>query len=712
MPRGKGRANTASSSDAHHGSCSQALELQDHLDDASEATPNADELESCLRTVKMKLSRFCDNRQIRATLDKLVADMNVLLGEAYAFANLHILRLLEEGNQPLPRIDRNFYYRCLLAVSENRCRGKTLGDTFPNTINAFDALRPTGQSKVSILDWGQVVADLSISMATMATNHLWMNLESRLVEYVKWRFPELSGSRGLLRQVVDAVLKKPKADLQTLLKPSKKATEASVAKHREAVEVARQLRQLLSLPGAAQCASRAHLTLPLYHRILQDTNAARQAAKSTGTLQKLGRPFALLPTKHGFTLSYIPISSMTFMRILKLKKLEVIEGDGRDADHLALWRKYFNTRLVETGTSAFSCRILTDGCGVSVMMDRQESSGCGTCGLVEEELTRLRTAPGGGVRVVGVDPGITDVVTVSQISNADLSVADGHHAIQEAILQACPRGRGTVSYSSARFYESAKYNLSNRKIDLWNAQTLEMVEGLPVSKVASVDALERYTRRFLEVLRPLLQHRAAKGYRNMRFLRYVHRNRVIHQICEMIAPRSSCTIVGFEDWGGVGKCRVSRRTCGPVQEIKRRLQAAPHARLISIDKHRTSKVCCHCHGELVNKRAQSTRLRMAWDASIHRKVVVERMVTRSRVHKVLHCRNSATGGRRASGSPSCPGATCNRDVNAAKNILLLTLCVLKGVERPRAFCPAPRSGNVHRPSGPTPPAECQVSGAP
>ena len=55
-------------------------------------------------------------------------------------------------------------------------------------------------------------------------------------------------------------------------------------------------------------------------------------------------------------------------------------------------------------------------------------------------------------------------------------------------------------------------------------------------------------------------------------------------------------------------------------------------------------------------------------------------VRRSKVHKVLHCCSNDK-----QGSPCC-GTTWNRDINASKNMLSLTLCMVHGQERPRAFC--------------------------
>ena len=44
--------------------------------------------------VKMKLNTFSSNKQLNTMLRNVVFDMNQLLGESYAFANFHILRIL------------------------------------------------------------------------------------------------------------------------------------------------------------------------------------------------------------------------------------------------------------------------------------------------------------------------------------------------------------------------------------------------------------------------------------------------------------------------------------------------------------------------------------------------------------------------------------------------------------------------------------------
>jgi hypothetical protein len=205
------------------------------------------------------------------------------------------------------------------------------------------------------------------------------------------------------------------------------------------------------------------------------------------------------------------------------------------------------------------------------------------------------------------------------------------------------------------------------------------------------NVLQRYLKVYLSVLQPLMKHRALKGYRNMRFLRYVHRQKAIDEICEFVAPTrltkakgaAGKIVVGFEDWTGGHKSPISRRTCGPLQEIKMRLASSDHVILStrSIDKFKTSVTCNKCHCTLSNMKAVGVHKK--WDGT----KMVEIMKV-ARVHKILHCQSSKIGlnGR-------C-GATWDRDVNASRNILMLTLCEVLGEKRPPAFCHSMSSNTI------------------
>jgi hypothetical protein len=79
--------------------------------------------------------------------------MNQVVAEAYLFANFHVTRCLDDPAfdvECLPKLDRNFYYRCLLAVSRFNIQKGTLGESLTTSMDAFDGLRPEGCPKTEV----------------------------------------------------------------------------------------------------------------------------------------------------------------------------------------------------------------------------------------------------------------------------------------------------------------------------------------------------------------------------------------------------------------------------------------------------------------------------------------------------------------------------------------------------------------------------------
>ena len=189
------------------------------MDDFEELVAASNEEGLLPSTVKLKLNTFLKEQHsgsISMALNTLVIEMNKLMGEAYLFGNFHASRLLKTG-AVLPQVDRNFYYRCLLSVGKNKCVETTLTAEWVESIRQFDAFRPKhpmeslvaqprkGRAKVSVIGRVQLIADLSILMSTMASNHLWMNLESRLSTYIRWKYPNMSKSNQ--KSIVVALVK-------------------------------------------------------------------------------------------------------------------------------------------------------------------------------------------------------------------------------------------------------------------------------------------------------------------------------------------------------------------------------------------------------------------------------------------------------------------------------------------------------------------------
>ena len=732
--------------------------------------------------VKCKLTTFLRDGKKKTEamrkISKIVKDANVLLGEAYAFANLHVMRLLE-SSQPIPIINRNFYYRCLLAVGQAECIDTTLGEDFKASLIHFDKLRadtgsetncfhssskkyntnPLGKTKVDISEYNQLVASLSIQMTTMASNHLLTNLDKRLRSYLEWRHPSLKRFHW---GIVKAVLFKPAEDAEVVLRASsayhkpktneekiqeivnkhegllsraeererslnvkiqnletaarraeeeasaalasgsktavRKAGTAARAKTKleearaklpplsakvtkakrdldrrkeqlnresiqlgKALQVAQHLRSLLSIQKPIKYANQAHLSIPLYAWLLKETESAQKAASAQSTPFK-GRTFSLLPLKGGFTTSYVPISSMFLLRILRDLKMSSHHGDGRGEDTRQAWDKLFCVRLVETQRRRFAESIMTDGYAVSALLacsvPLNTSTGPGMSNIeqVRQKVSEAVQA-GKTVRYSGTDPGFNDVTTSTDSS-----------------------GR-CVSYSSSRYYEKARIKYSNRKVKKYNEQLNHLTEDLKGGgRVATSNQFEMYLKAYLAHLPVLISHRMERPYRKLRFLRHVSKQLAVEEIVDQIldskgvgGSKDLLQVIGFGDWSGGSQSAVSRKHCGPIQLIKHKLSQRENVLVTPVDESNTSKLDSNTWKELRNMKSKETVVRQR-DGS-------KKVYHNYKVHVVLHCKPS--DGEKLFARLE---TTWDRDVNASRNILMLLRMDIKGFERPAPFC--------------------------
>ena len=237
-------------------------------------------------------------------------------------------------------------------------------------------------------------------------------------------------------------------------------------------------------------------------------------------------------------------------------KLAKTQGDQNDLEnHDRHWRKFFNINRFETKERRFGGRISTDGVSVSAYLDRDQACILSTHGGEWDPLRIGREKGGMPVLYGGVDPGFTDVFTVAH--------SDTLEGLKASV----------VSYSSSRYAEESKQKLSNRRTAKWNSETSDNYDRLIVeSDRSDVDGLKAFIKVYLQELRPLLTHRASKGYRNMRFLRYVWKYTYRSATCatsslQRTSTTSSAMATGLEVTGppssaaGQGLNRKSRGSC-------------------------------------------------------------------------------------------------------------------------------------------------------
>lgn len=628
--------------------------------------------EEDVSVVKMKLGGFCKDDALRAGICTLASDLDRLAGQAYLFAILHVNRLCATG-LPLPTIDRNLYYRCLLACGHSTATRKAVsGDAaLLETLEEFDALRPQPGTpayspKISVDDRTQPLASLSITMGTMAQNHLRFNLHGRVRAYLRWRLPRV---KACLEAAVGCVLGGEAARDKLLPRVLARVGTGAGGAHgaQEAQDVIGRLTALLPADFRAPlkerkhvpCAKHAGLALPLLRHIAEETErelASRQQAGRSFFSGGPRRRFSLLPTKHAFTRSYVAISNMTLMGLLKRHVGVPIKGDGRGAPHEALWRKYFNLNAVETRHRRFDLRISTDGYGVSVQMRRARAGAHADVraptGVWKGRLSdaECRVLIGDArVQVCGVDPGLTDAVTVS--------ARDGRRA----------------KYSSARYYHEGRVHWRCRQARAWNEQTEALLEGLGTSRTVSQEALAAHVGGYLRVERTLHAHRAK--YRRSRFTSEMWKASAVRKMGEVVAPRGSFNLVFFGDWELEANCPVRRKVSAPARAVRHKLRCREDVEIRDVDEYLSSQRCSCCHGALEHMLGYREK-RSRTEEEV--RVGPSRAPKRVRIHKVLHCRNSE--------SPECRAhTTWDRDVNASRNLLVLGVLGVCGLGRPPAF---------------------------
>lgn len=616
-------------------------------------------------TVKMKLRSFLRRGpnvgELHRIINQDVATANVAMVEAYSFANFYVMHLMEtDAASHLPVMDQMFFYRCLKVVTicprrasllqgihdMERCAGRYI-EIRRRARGVIDV--PSLQGKT------QLISDLAATMETMAQNHLWVNLFKRVYAYVRFEHPELT---GLWKRIAICVADRPLAPLEEVFRGARAPPDLI----NRAMRVAEELR----LPrdaftrGGRRKIGGAHLTLPLYYKILQRSVGGHQRPERRAAGRQSARPpkpFSLLPRKQQFTTSYVPISTLHLVELLKIGGLiEIPRGsasDGRDLNQADVWSRYFCVEKVNTARRRFHMRILTDGCSVSVVMSHPTSL---QDPQAPADLPNVLLSTSARTRTVSVDPGYTDFVTTfTQTFDA------GEPTTADGVVR---------SFSSAQYYDRAKFFRSQRRIRQWNKETHRASSSILPAEVGSTGELALHLESLLAVHLELLDHRFHRGFRNLRFLRYIHRQRAIREICDFIAPPGLHTVVGFGAWNPGSESRVSRRASGPLQEVRQMLASREDVTLVPLDEYRSSSVCSCCHGPLTNK--------MDYTFQRHTGRMSRR---KQRVHKVLHCRHGDFSRHMA----SHVGTTWDRDENAARNLHAILIHRLGGLERPAAF---------------------------
>ena len=242
-------------------------------------------------------------------------------------------------------------------------------------------------------------------------------------------------------------------------------------------------------------------------------------------------------------------------------------------------------------------RIMTDGYAVSALVSPTNSLNTASCRGASpiEEIQQLweQTDDAEQILRIGIDPGFTDVITACYSD-----------------------GRSPLSYSSSRYYETAKIKHSSRHTSKFNEQTKAMTDQLLATQGCRTSYLHNmasYLEVYLKVLVPLLKNRMQQQYRKFRFLRHIFKKTTVVEIVDLIVGKTSSPpskpliLVGFGNWSGGHSSPISRKHAGPIQSIKEEIAKRPNTQLCNVDEHKSSQVNCKEWTKMRNMKAITHR---------------------------------------------------------------------------------------------------------
>ncbi|CAL8461365.1 g896 [Coccomyxa elongata] len=567
------------------------------------ALTNANSTFTVVKTTWRALGR----RAVRLLdLETALREVNKTIAEAYLLANVHVVRLCTAGI-PLSELDQTFFHRCLSAVSVSKKRKPETKD-FELLVSArlYRSWRPEGYvPPVSTHLACGFHQQASQQMATNMRNSTVANFYRRFKRYLKVRYA-LDG-----KQAYEA--------LQSIRAVEYEGEDPLVKRYRDL---------LPPKPEKGRLEDSPELVMPLQHLFLRTF----EAAQSDRQTDRPPRLFSLVPTKQGFECSHIKICANGLYSLLKRNGIKHLP---KDADTFrpvadAYWRRFFHISKFETINRRFAGEILTDGKGVSIVLRRPKA---------EASTPGATLDPNAFGEVWGLDPGRREMFVASNDA--------------EKVQRVTTR----------QFYHDAKYRESNAKIKGWQDRDPEILgafRNMPSKKHSHLEGLQAYVGYLLPMLDTLMRWHMRKGFRDLKFKRYVFAKKVLRTICQDLTREAGQnTLVGFGDWSNQDSAGIIKKSpAGPVKRLENELRR--HCRVVSVDEHLTSKLhsCCH------HRMKQMYQQRMCRDG-------VMRSV---KVHSVLHCDNNG-----------CHGMTVNRDVNASRNILHILRATAGGGPRPEAF---------------------------
>ena len=175
---------------------------------------------------------------------------------------------------------------------------------------------------------------------------------------------------------------------------------------------------------------------------------------------------------------------------------------------------------------------------------------------------------------------------------------------------------------------------------------------MPTKRCHDTAGLEQYGRYVLSYIDELLDFHVRKPFRDLRFKRYVARQKAFNELCQRISDAGGINpLIGFGDYGCTGASSVIKgHVRAPIKRLRSNLRKRGW-QVPYMDEAYSSQRCSRCHSSLLYMRRAGRR-----------------------VYEVLHCPNSV-----------CSNTTVHRDVDAAASILEIFLYCMRWGHRPPQY---------------------------
>ncbi|KAL3148147.1 hypothetical protein ABBQ38_014429 [Trebouxia sp. C0009 RCD-2024] len=381
--------------------------------------------------------------------------------------------------------------------------------------------------------------------------------------------------------------------------------------------------------------------------------------------QRLPKLFTLLPQKSNQT-AFITISTTSLHKLLKEEGFQRVGSLSTkscseftaNADH---WWGIFTSsfQFCQRINRQFKHQLSTDGVSVGVTtFNSKQTQPPPPAKSAKRKRNASRPStwvqglpantPLTATRILGLDPGRNSLFT------AVIHEGQATDSLQAPI----PIKHQVLSWSRSRWQEASGIKHAKLMRELWLHDDPILQEDLlttPTPKVSSTAAFGRHIHHRLTHLPAAVSHFGARKYRQLRWSRYMQKQRAMASMCNSITGGKSDTIVAYGD--AKFACCGKGNEATPTTSLRKNLGKA--CKVYDVDEFRTSKLCCVCHHAMAGMPLPSIeRCRNDGDHS----------------YSVRLCSNRG-----------CERMMWNRDVNAAINVLKLFLAWTSGADKPSAF---------------------------